>query len=597
MSSNSSLGNVVSRLQGLKNVSGRRVMPGEEILPDEPVDYENTTRSGIDYGELAGNLRAGGVAPDMPRGYDVRANKFIPPQAPVAAQELQEEELTGQETPGFWSNIGKNLQNFAQFHQNRGVSPQDMPQNEEIPQSMPGERSLGPQPGDEARSIPRAPNYQPQEMAQGGVQGVEPPVAPGDQQQPQEGAPQEGGAPVDQPKQEPLTYAEDGAVETAVQSPELRAELERLIGEPISPEMAAQAADVQAALTTFNQSKDVEHQALTDNQEAIRQRIESRNLSSRDKVLMTLALLAPAVLAGITMGKEGFFNVLEGTAGAASNVFSRNYKNQLDDEQKMSELAVQKGKIAREKIDEALKSDKQLAAMAAKLPNKGMKDLIMRDGAIVDGKLIVKTGNDLFPIDSTRVRDEADLKQFKKTVLPQLEAQNSLREQMSDIAGTMDKLLEFAEKQRGKDISATVTSGLFDNTPWLRDEFVDENGNVMKINEIYKGLRERYGELDKQFYKEKGTGSERDKRFAREFPDPFTSGLFQRSSKIPQARKQLELQMSNADKKMLLDAKARGVNTKFLEEQFKKNPYGERVAEEQRKANRVKDTIAEIKGK
>lgn len=588
MTANSSLGSVVSRLQGLKNVGGRRVMPGEEEFPvDESVtDPEAATRSGINYGEMADNLRAGGVAPPYPPGYDVRANSFAAPQE--AGKELQDQTPAKQNEPGFWSNIGENLTNFAQFHKNRGNTP------------------VNPEPA------VNGPNYQPDqvypqtppvETAQVDVsEGLPPTTASQEQaaaQQAQnapEGAPQVPGEQVEAPKGEPLTYAEPGAIEIAMQNPEFKAELERLIGEPITPEMAAETQQWQTALSTFNESKDAEHKALTENEQAIKERIESRNLSSTDKIFMTLALLAPAILAGATMGKEGFFGVLEGTAGATANVLGRNAKNQIEDEDQLSKLAVQKGKIGKERLDESMKMEKQVAERAAKMPNKDLRDLTLRDGKVVDGKIIFETGNEKFPLESSRVRSPADLKNFKEKALPKLEAQNSLREQMSDVGNMMNTLLDIAEKQRGNDLTPTITSGLFANTPWLRDEFEDENGNLMKFNEIYKGLRQRYGELNRQFYGEKGTGSEREKRFENEFPDPFSSGIFQWKSKIPQTKKQLKLQFDGIDKKMISDAKEKGVNTKFLEESFKKSPYNSSSSEEQRKANRAKDSVAQVKG-
>lgn len=586
MTANSSLGNVVSRLQGLKNVGGRRVMPGEEEFPvDESVlDPEETSRSGINYGEMADNLRAGGVVPPYPPGYDIRNNSFAPPQE--SGKELKDQAPAKE--PGFWSNIGENLTNFAQFHKNRN-NPVVNTESVNNPPAYQPEQVYPQTPPIETAQVDVAEGLPPTTASQEQATAQQAQNAP-------ESAPQ---VPADQtavPPGEPLTYAEPGAIETALQTPEFKAELERLIGEPITPEMAAETQQWQTALSTFNEAKDAEHKALTENEQAIKERIESRNLSTQDKVFMTLALLAPAVVAGATMGKEGFFGVLEGTAGAATNVLARNAKNQIADEEQLSKLAIQKGKIGKEKLDESMKMEKQVADRAAKMPNKELRDLTLRDGKIVDGKIVYDTGNDKFPLSSERVRDPKDLINFKTKVLPKLEAQNSLREQIFDIAATMDTILDTAEKQRDNELTPTITGGLIDNPWWDRDEFLDENGNVMKFNEIYKGLRQRYGELNRQFYGEKGTGSEREKRFENEFPDPFTSGLFQKKSKIPQTRKQLQLQLNGIDKKMLTDAKEKGVNTKFLEESFSKTPFNAKISEEQRKANRAKESVAQIKG-
>jgi len=89
MSSNSSLGNVISRLQGLKNVSGspkRRVMPGAEFLEDQespPQDFSGTANPLPNFANFTPpppNQPESDLGGELtPQSYDVRANTVTPP--------------------------------------------------------------------------------------------------------------------------------------------------------------------------------------------------------------------------------------------------------------------------------------------------------------------------------------------------------------------------------------------------------------------------------------------------------------------------------------------------------------------------------------
>ena len=97
----SDIGNIVTRLQGLKNVSGRRVMPGSELeseLEDQETDFSGiSNKIPKPVSENLPQLDMGGELPSQ--SYDVRANSIIAPESPKTES-------------SFWSNLGSALGDY-----------------------------------------------------------------------------------------------------------------------------------------------------------------------------------------------------------------------------------------------------------------------------------------------------------------------------------------------------------------------------------------------------------------------------------------------------------------------------------------------------
>jgi hypothetical protein len=104
----------------------------------------------------------------------------------------------------------------------------------------------------------------------------------------------------------------------------------------------------EKVLSTYNEESAALNKKLSKREIDIKNRIDSRQLSDKDKLIMAMALLVPAALAGATLGKEGFFGVLGGTAKGAADVLVNKQKEQLYDEEKLDELGLQKLKVAQE---------------------------------------------------------------------------------------------------------------------------------------------------------------------------------------------------------------------------------------------------------
>ena len=189
-----------------------------------------------------------------------------------------------------------------------------------------------------------------------------------------------------------------------------------------------------------------------------------------------------------------------------------------------------------------------------------------------------------------------DLATFKKEVLPKLEAAKSLRDQISDIGQVMSELLVGAERNRDNNSFRTVEKIITDKFPGMRAEFMGADGKPLKYATVYSGLRERYGELRRQVYGEQGYSKVQEEKFNREFPDPFESNIFSGKISYPQAKAQLKLQMDDLNKKIINEAKAKGVYTEMLEKEFANDKFGSDRKEEDRKQKRVNEAVAQSKG-
>jgi hypothetical protein len=573
MTANSDLGSIVSRLQGLKNVSGRRVMPGDHLLNDleEPQFNINEPAPKPPMPNFSNFLMPnqanlgpnGGVPPaDManstPQGSDVRAN--------VAVDEPQKE------NPGFWENIynglSSGLSTLGKHSQERQPEPQPMPevQNDTLP--------------------PDSGTPPTQEVV---TENMEPQVNAAPELNQQEPAPAQ---------KEPFTSTSQEEVDQALSNPETKAEIERLFQVPLTNEMHAQLDSMSKVLSTFDKDRISRQTKLTAYEEKLRQRIEAREMTGKEQLLMAIALAAPAVLAGLTMGKEAGFGVLGGVAGGARDVLLKDYKDNIADEEKLNEIGAEKLKVQKESIDEQQKFQKMKAELEKQIPNRDLRDFAKANGRLMpDGKIILPTGNDDFPVVSTKIQTMKDLTNFKKDVLPKLEAAKSLRDQISDIGQVMSELLVGAEKKRDNISFSTVEKIISDKFPNMRAEFMGPDGKPLKYDVVYSGLRERYGELRRQLYDEKGTGESQQKRFDKEFPNPFEGNVFSGKISYPQAKVQLKLQMQEINKKIINEAKAKGVYTDLLEKELSNDKFGKDVKDEERKQKRVNDAVAQSKGK
>ena len=275
----------------------------------------------------------------------------------------------------------------------------------------------------------------------------------------------------------------------------------------------------------------------------------------------------------------------------------KDYKDNIADEERLNELGAEKLKVQKESIKEQQEFEAFKAKLEKQIPNRDLRDFAKANGRLMpDGKIIFPTGNDDFPVVSSKIHTMKDLAAFKKEVLPKLEAAKSLRDQISDIGQVMSELLVGAERNRDNNSFRTVEKIITDKFPGMRAEFMGADGKPLKYATVYSGLRERYGELRRQVYGEQGYSKVQEEKFNREFPDPFESNIFSGKISYPQAKAQLKLQMDDLNKKIINEAKAKGVYTEMLEKEFANDKFGSDRKEEDRKQKRVNEAVAQSKG-
>lgn len=362
---NSSLGNIMTRLAGLKTVSDRkRVMPGSELLTDdvEP-DISGTAQPLPDFSAFKNedsNLPQADMGGELsPQSYDVRAN---------AVTEPQEEEnrsiffKLGQAMSDYINPTKRQemaASNEALFNKARNPYPQTPPvETAEVDV----QEGLPPITASEQESVLRA---QPPEPSPGILGAIADYINPTKRDQMkaytsdllQDSALRAQGKNPDEVRleaqrnqnlkheqqkalQEPWQYSAFGSAEEVANSPALSAEFKRITGIDYEPEIAAQVSQHEEAMKGVEDSLNGLNTELSEQAEAIRNRIVNNQTTDSDKYFIGLALLMPLLVGGI-FGKEAGLGALSGAAQGFANVLGGRQKSIKEDEAALLDLSKQ----------------------------------------------------------------------------------------------------------------------------------------------------------------------------------------------------------------------------------------------------------------
>jgi hypothetical protein len=396
---NSSLGNVISRLQGLKNVSGnsrRRVMPGAEFLEEQQPRPQNVSETTPTLPEFANFMPTPQNNPESdlggeltPQSYDVRANT------------VQNEPDT--QSPGFWSKIGSALADYVnpqkrqemsannQTMMNRAQTPAPSPPVETAQVDM--QEGLPPvtaqqqeQPGgiwdwikNEAKKPYGAetvgnlwqgtknlvkenftPSIAPETYEQFGIQ--KPPAVEQEQQQLKQLDQEQ----MDQAQMQPWQVAAYGATDVFANNPELVSQYEEYTGnefDEAQKEMTEKYEKVISDLEKGNLANDAQY----DEQERrIKERILNNQSNDADKYYIGLALLMPLLIGGL-FGKEAGLGALSGGAKGIADVLGQRQKDIRADEESLSDIYNQRS------TNEAKKGELEIEKL--KIPQTVQKNL------------------------------------------------------------------------------------------------------------------------------------------------------------------------------------------------------------------------------
>lgn len=434
-----------------------------------------------------------------------------------------------------------------------------------------------------------------------------PPMFDGTPQPPQQQAPSEPG------------NVQPGSVNAAMSNPELKSEIDRIFG-PIDPAMAQAAGNYEKAMDAYSQNLDDVTARLNDQEKAIKERIESRNLTTQDKILMALAVIAPLIVAGIAGGKEGVIGALGGGAKGIADVFGGRAKEAKEDDQLMSDLALEKSKVGKEKAGLPALTAGFRSKIAESIPNKELREIFNRDGQIVkdpSGKdqLVLNSGNPLLPIKGSAVRDIKDYEKLKAeshklaSSVNTLDKAHKLMDNMHDLAELTLKVRDNKNLiQKGLSIAGNklnlydyATGAMKAFVPATRDTVKDENGNEIKIAELMSTYRAQLADAWRDAH---GNNSNAFKateaHFDKQLPDPNSWKAFiTGQSDIRQFQKQLDLVKENFDESIgYMDQL--GFDTTNLRQKFggsrRNQSQNKKASDKERAEEFARDAISKSQG-
>lgn len=405
MTSNTT-GNILSRLQGLKNVSGRRVMPGSEFLdePEEEADFSGTaSQLPRPVSENLPQLDTGGELPSQ--DYDVRANSVIVPEEP--AQEKSFFSNLGSALGKLMSNEKKPSEYFkgkkyesapSLWDTFTKTSPSQIP-NQAAPQVPPIETAqtdiqegLPPVTESEQKYIPATPpetftnpwkmitnylspekwnqqdlyNKQNREDSILRAQGKDPKLIR-QQKIDQLNA--------DNENKDQYKYSGYGSAEEIANSPVLQAQFKEFTGTDFKPQIAAQVKEYEAAMKGVEDALTGNNTQLNERAEGIRERILNNQANDADKYFIGLALLMPLIIGGV-YGKEAGLGALGGGAQGIADVLNNRQKQIREDEASLLDINKQQGAIQEKMGNMALERAKLEPTIRKNLPEDPNKHLI-----------------------------------------------------------------------------------------------------------------------------------------------------------------------------------------------------------------------------
>jgi hypothetical protein len=579
MHSLGAMGNIL-RLQGLKNVSGRRVMPGDPVEEDNidpEVDMKGTAQKVPNFAnfippeeknlpqpELGGELNS--------QSYDVRSNSIIP-----------EEEIEPEmENP--YAVLGESL-----------------------PSALSGYP-------EENKMIGQEP---PIETEQVDMQEGLPPVTSSEQVEEQQMLPVaeelEQIEPEENTKEvkEPGTYVQLGATrqmyEDLEDNPELKAEVERIFDTSLTPERLAEVNAFEQATQAYLDKLQGVETALGQREKELLAKVENRDLTTSEKISMALALLAPAIVAGIIGGKEGFIGGLAHSGKGIADMLSTKEKERNQAQELLPEIALERSKVSKEKLATQQQSAEMKRKIQESVPNHALKKLFQRDGMLMNGKLVLNTGNPLLPLKSTAVRTEKDYDNFREKTMPKLSEKVSVTEQGLHLLDNLSELIEISEK--GKEGFAREYIPWYDITtkafkafvPASRDTFRDEEGNEVKIAEIYDTTLEQLSDMYSQALGAQGSkGAFKTYRehFKDMIPNPYTlSSFYKGSTKEGTIKSQINSVKNKFEDNIVSILNSKGVETGPIKELFSKTDINTKKSESARKRQRVNEAVNKFVGK
>lgn len=384
------LGNVISRLQGLKNVSGRKVMPGAEFiqnLDDTEPSMEgaaapmpkfsnfNPPYKNEPEADLGGEL--------TPQSYDVRANSVN--NSPSKASE----------EPGFFSRLGDSLSKFKSYVETPGSLGHLIGDYVNPFQSGAGALTnyLGNESPEEDKNIPvisdiknavtqpyqgvtpssavrsgidwLKENFTPEVSAEtyNQIAGLKKPEAMVQQQATTQAVDQ---AKIDEARMNPMQVVAYGATDAFANRPELVSQFQEYSGINFNQQEKDLTEKYEKVLADIESGNEANSASYDEQEARIKQRILNNESNEADKYYVGLALLMPLLIGGL-FGKEAGIGALSGGAKGIANVMGQRQKDIRSDEESLADIYKQRA------FNDAKKGELEIEKL--KIPGEIRKNL------------------------------------------------------------------------------------------------------------------------------------------------------------------------------------------------------------------------------
>lgn len=230
------------------------------------------------------------------------------------------------------------------------------------------------------------------------------------------------------------TQVTSGSVDAVSQDPQAMYQITRLAGSKIPSEMLEMAKKYELALDERNQALDEEAQQ-------IRKRIDEGKLSRGDNILIGLAVLASTIAAGKDGGGLAALGALGHSLGATGQLLEKKQKDEDALYGKLSDLASKKAQGEMEKV-------KVNTQMAKAIPGLGVGGpLANREVVTQDGKVVgISTSHpDLWLLPRLVGHlDEKQIKNLESKVIPEaaetLEDAEQFNNLIDDVIGVYEQI-------------------------------------------------------------------------------------------------------------------------------------------------------------
>lgn len=452
---NEALGNVMSRLSGIKSVSGRRVRNQPEFLqnlaqgdtdvsgtaspeppymgnaPEPDLGGELTSQSydvrantaanpadeegmGASFRKLGANLWNSFKEGWTPNVSDETRQQFgIKPMAqapPIATAQVDAQEglppvtASEEESPGFFGTVGKALKDYVQPFKSEGIW-----QGEPTPE-----------------------NALLSENAQLRSQGHVPDEYRAEQKQIHTNTQNSIHDRTDKALENPLSTVVYGATDMVANQPDLNAAFKEISGINIDDEVANQTEKYEKVLENIDNINDQDLQKFSEQEQRILQRIQDNETTDADKFYIGLAVMMPLIV-GAFFGKEAAIGALGGGAQGFANILGQRKKENMENEKLLTDINQNKSNIGLKKAEIDLKRVGLPSEIRKNLPKDenehliGKKEVTWTDpntGQQMKG-VGIKPGLVALP---EYVKDKDELKEMRKQAVDISAAINPVQE-------------------------------------------------------------------------------------------------------------------------------------------------------------------------